>query len=136
MKSFEIIRLVNNDGIQGVLIYESKIICYTQELEWKKNKRNVSCIPEGQYTCFRQDNTSVSTGSYDYTFEVGNVPNRGSILFHIGNTIDDLKGCIALGLLTGKLKEKNAVLDSRIAFERFIDLVGEDRLFHLIIKGV
>lgn len=99
---------------------------YTLEEEDLENRRNVSRIPAGTYKCVR---TWYNKGGYA-TFEITNVPNRTRILFHRGNTEEDIEGCVALGTTIGVLKVKDedsdewkhklAVLNSRNAHSDFM----------------
>ena len=66
--------------------------CYTLELPWLSNKRNVSCIPSGIYLCKKI--TSPHNGE---CFEVTNVYGRTHIQGHVGNFTSDILGCIAFG---------------------------------------
>jgi hypothetical protein len=102
--------------------------CFTVELPWKGNERNISCIPTGYYrlelgTHYR--NTPDTSDDYA-CYEVKGVLGRDLIKIHIGNTIDDIKGCISPGCRLGSLKRKNenaskwAVLCSRRTHEEFM----------------
>lgn len=53
------------------------------------------------------------------TFEITNVPNHDKILFHPGNTMEDSLGCI----LTGLSRQGSMILQSRSAFELFLENV-------------
>ena len=131
----------DDDGTYGTLIVDDKLITLTLEESWLKNKQDESCIPEGSYICKR-----VISGRFGETFMVEEVPDRTNILFHWGNTEKDTKGCILLGLMTGQLytvdddsgdKEwQPAILSSKIAFNKFMNLlIGED-FFALTIMDV
>lgn len=91
---------------------------YTLELPWKNNRNQISCIPTGVYRCVPYSGTQ-----FKDVYHVEDVPNRDAILIHAGNTVDDIKGCILLGLSAGKIKDKEAVLESRNALRSFHDLV-------------
>jgi hypothetical protein len=52
------------------------------------------------------------------------VPERDHILFHAGNTHRDTHGCILLGMQFGKIGSESAILASRSAFNRFMDLMA------------
>lgn len=98
----------------------------TCEDDWRNNERGQSCIPTGTYTLER---TIYHKHGYP-TFEVTGVPGRSRILIHPGNTEEDVEGCILLGVRRGfmdrndedggGLQHKNAVLDSKVAFQRFM----------------
>lgn len=67
--------------------------CFTLELPWKNNAKNISCIPKGTYKC----RYTFSPRFLKYTYEVLNVPNRSGIRIHSANFVSQLNGCIALG---------------------------------------
>ena len=52
----------------------------TLELPWLDNKRNISCIPEGEYECVRYKSTKRGI-----VYKVLAVEDRSDILIHIGN---------------------------------------------------
>lgn len=66
--------------------------CVTLEQPWNNNKRNISCIPLGEYIV-----TKYSSQRYPDTFEVLDVPNRSYILIHWGNYYFNTEGCILVG---------------------------------------
>ena len=66
--------------------------CKTLELPYKDNRRNVSCIPIGEYTVKKR-----WSEKYKYHFHVQNVPNRSYILIHSGNFYTHTLGCILVG---------------------------------------
>lgn len=133
MKHFTLFRVVQNNGITGVLVYDNAVVCLTLEPDWNNNKKNKSCIPEGEYICNKVTGANVSTGSHKHTFKVENVTGRTSILFHIGNTIKDTAGCILTGETPGLINGRTAVINSGKAFNRFINTAGEDDMFYLHI---
>lgn len=52
-------------------------------------------------------------------YRVTNVPGRGGILIHSGNTTKDIVGCILLGEEYGMLHGQLAIKKSRAACARF-----------------
>jgi hypothetical protein len=62
------------------------------ELPFLNNERTISCIPPGIYNC--KPRTSKKFSKH---FIVENVPNRNTILIHVGNYPKDTTGCILLG---------------------------------------
>ena len=79
-------RLFVFDGLD--IIFE----CCTLELAWRENKRNVSCIPIGNYKVNPRNSEK-----YGDHFLVENVMMRDYILIHEANYYTDLKGCIGVG---------------------------------------
>jgi len=127
----KIIRMEENqEGTFGILAIDRKMFCLTLELPWRQNKKNESSIYPGCYDCVRK-----KSWKHGETFEVKNVYNRKHILFHIGNTIDDTKGCILLGDKIGEWKGKRAVLSSAKAFTRFMSRMDLVDRFDLIIEN-
>lgn len=66
--------------------------CDTLELPWKDNKRNVSCVPSGDYKVVKR--YSPKFGNH---FHLTNVKDRSYILIHKGNYYTDIRGCILVG---------------------------------------
>jgi len=66
--------------------------CCTLELSDRNNKRNVSCIPTGQYKVSPRHSQK-----YGNHYLVENVMMRDYILIHEANYYTDLKGCIGVG---------------------------------------
>lgn len=128
----EIIRIEENHdhGTFGVMKLNKEAFCLTLELRDEENARNLSSIPAQQYFC-----TRYSSVHFPNTFQVQDVPNRSSILFHAGNTVDDTAGCILIGSSFDKFKTGDrCILNSGLTFKRFMNaLVGYDR-FVLTIK--
>lgn len=102
----------NEHGTFGVLSMEGKPLCVTLELPWKQNKPKVSCIPEGIYHCVPHSGQRFSN-----VWRLLDVPGRDSILIHAGNTVDDIQGCILVGMSFGEIKGKPAVLQSQDALD-------------------
>ena len=86
------------------LFINGELFCDTLENPYINNKRNISCIPEGQYKVRLR--LARESASRDYLhLLVQDVPNRDWILFHRGNTAKDTSGCI----LVGNGREQDAV---------------------------
>ena len=97
-------------------LYVPEFQCFTVERPWLNNAPKESCIPEGEY--------EIRLGQYNRggypAYEVVGVPDRTLIKIHIGNTMDDLLGCIALGKALGWVERKWAVTSSKKAFAEFM----------------
>jgi len=125
-------------GTFGRLTY-GVFSCFTVECEWQNNTRGISCVPVGEYELRRE---YYYDGDYN-TIGISDVPNREYIKFHIANTEDDLKGCVALGLELGfvgankfkKRKGKWGVLRSKDAFDQFMAAMPK-QLPRLLIRNL
>ncbi len=99
----------------------------TVEEVWRDNQSRISCIPVGVYPCVRG---IFHRGGYP-TFEIMDVPNRSLIKVHRANTVEDLLGCIGIGLSLGVLNvrdedsqqmvHKLAALSSRAGFDAWME---------------
>ena len=92
MKTLRLIRLYRDTHTEGELWSNSHFLCYCLELPWISNKRNVSCIPTGQYNFIPWKRHGKPA------FRVEYVQGRSGILIHIGNLISHTKGCILPGM--------------------------------------
>jgi len=102
----------NKDGTFGILIKNSVPLCVTLEDKWKNNKRNVSCIPTGEYVVEKYSGTK-----YKNVWKILNVPNRSNILIHWGNTHKNTEGCILCASRYGNLGKMYAILNSKRVFK-------------------
>lgn len=116
-------------GTFGTLILNGKtFVCHTAELPWKDNLPNVSCIPTGVYKLWPH-----VSPKFGKCFLVKDVPNRSHILFHVGNFAGDTSlnlrsdsdGCILTGSAVADLRGQTALLNSRTAFIRMTNLLGD-----------
>ena len=107
--NFTLIRIKQGEkATLGKLFSDSKnIICHTLELPWKDNFRDVSCIPEGVYQCAK-----FSGGKFQDVWQILDVVGRTYILFHNGNFLSDIRGCILVGKNHDKYKGEPIVNDS------------------------
>lgn len=121
-------RLKRSDqGTMGMLVAPEGFKCYTLELPWNNNERNVSCIPEGVYPVGIR-----LSPKYGQIYHVKEVPGRTFILIHSGNWAGDTRkgykshvnGCILLGKQRGTLQGQVAVLNSRITVKNFMAHMG------------
>ena len=116
----------------GELFLNDEFMCDTLENPYLDNQRNISCIPEGQYSVRLRTARESATRDYLHLL-VKDVPNRDYILFHIGNKSSDTRGCILVGIG----RKQDFVSNSRLAMEllmkEIINLGGEK--INLIIKN-
>lgn len=79
------------EGTNGTLFINGQFFCFTIELPWRDNKRNISCIPVGAY----EIDTRFSK-KFQHHLIVKDVKGRSFILFHPANDANkELLGCIA-----------------------------------------
>lgn len=103
-------------GTNGTLWLYGKPICYTIELPWRGNRRNVSCIPEGRYRL-----GVTRSPRFGLRLYVRGVPRRSGILIHAANdAATELRGCIAP--VTKHTGEGRGIY-SRLAMERVENIV-------------
>lgn len=104
------------EGTQGVLEWNGTIVCYTIELPWLENQKQISCIPEGEYILQKR-----FSPKFKRHLHLMNVPGRDLILIHPANDAKkELLGCIApVTKHTGIGKGSN----SRKALEKLKTLV-------------
>jgi len=128
----DLIRVDESDkGTFGVLKIDGVAFCVTLEPPWNKNKKNISSIPKGVYSCKK-----ITSIRYGETFEVQGVPNRSNVLFHAGNVTRNTKGCILLAQYFGKLSGNRAVLNSGKTFKEFLNVLKNYNFFALNIIEV
>ena len=79
------------EGANGTLFIDGKFFCFTIELPWRDNRRNISCISEGEY----EIETRFSK-KFQHHLIVKDVSGRSFILIHPANDAKkELLGCIA-----------------------------------------
>lgn len=113
----------------GILYYKDSPLSLTLELPYKENQSNISCIPTGIHKCIKVHDRILPNGiKIPVTYEV-RVDGRSGILFHSGNTIDDTRGCILLGLGVSRYWSNGyTVSESRNAIRKFIEVVKESEI--------
>ncbi|MUP44890.1 hypothetical protein E0K83_03910 [Gramella sp. BOM4] len=102
------------------------------ELPWKRNLRNVSCIPVGKYRVIKH-----VSPTFGRCFWVKDVPDRAEVLIHAGNFYTNTRGCILPGLDLGDINAdgKKDVKDSKKALSKLLALLPDE--FELeIINGL
>ena len=119
----------NEDATFGVLINGNIPFAVTLEPAWEDNKKGISCIPSGPYSCKR-----VKSPRFGDTFEILDVEGRTHILFHKGNSERNTQGCVLIAEEFGRLNGKAAVLASGRGFTEFMSILKEVDEFELIIE--
>ena len=122
----------SKESILGELFINGELICDTLENPWQDNQRNISCIPEGEYPVRIRLPRESATRDYMHLL-VKDVPNRDYILFHIGNSAKDTRGCILVGIGTEQDLVKNSRLAMELLVKEILNLGGTN--INLIIKN-
>lgn len=116
----ELYRNLFEKGTYGALFFKSRFICFTVELPWKDNARNISCIPDG---CYELE--LWFTDRFKHHLVVKNVPERSGILIHpANNALLELRGCIAP---VSHLSGINKGLYSRNALDKLVMLAERSK---------
>lgn len=103
-------------------------VFWIAERPWRGNKKEISCIPSGTYTCKRY-----VSKRFGETFEVTEVPNRTYILFHVGNFPEkDSHGCLLVG--SSLMPNAPAVASSKNAMTKFREILKDAESFELRIQ--
>ena len=117
-------------GTFGKIIVPGGFTCFTVERPWMGNRQNISCIPEGRYVLRKRYSPVVertSDGEFTEGWQVTEVPSRTFIMLHPGNHMENVEGCIAMGLDLGFIQGKWAVTSGRIAFRNLMNaLTGSE----------
>lgn len=104
------------EGTQGILEWNGDLICYTIELPWLDNRKQISCVPEGEYILQKR-----FSKKFGWHLHLVNVPGRDYILIHPANNAKkELLGCIAPVTKHTGIGKGNY---SRKAFSKVKDLV-------------
>ena len=119
----------NEDATFGVLINGDTPFAVTLEPSWEDNRKGISCIPSGPYSCKR-----VKSPRFGDTFEILDVEGRTHILFHKGNSERNTQGCVLIAEEFGRLNGKAAVLASGRGFTEFMSILQGIDEFDLIIE--
>ena len=116
----------------GELFLNGERMCDTLELPYKDNQRNISCIPAGEYKVRLRLPRESATRDYMHLL-VKDVKDRDYILFHIGNSAKDTRGCVLVGLGSEQDVVHNSTLAMDLLIKEVIHLGGEN--INLIIKN-
>lgn len=138
--------------------YADQLILPTLEEPWFPNPdgpggmslgpgRKASCIPDGTYRVvphtrpvskgsaqvWALENVDLGVYHRDTDKPAGQVWGRTEVLIHRGNTVNDIQGCILVGLDFGKIEGIDAVLDSGRAIDQLAALLGHSEVHTLTI---
>ena len=123
-----------SDGMFGVAIYddgsEPLPFALTGEDAWKENKPGISCIPAGAYTARRYDSPKFG---YE-VFLLVDVHGRSDIELHVGNTQQDIEGCIYIGASYEVFHGTCGLGGSKAAFAEFMQLFAGREEIEVVIE--
>ena len=105
------------DRTEGIFRIPNGNTVYSLERPWRDNLPYISCIPEGDYLVLRD-----RYGKHQW-WSVKNVPNRTFIELHEATYVDQLEGCVSLGM---ERREDGALLRCKEALEKLLDFHGDD----------
>ena len=136
MKTLTIFRTYLPDVTLGdtVVTDESGKVLLTDkciELPNKGNKPQISCFPEGEYTC----KWTFSPRMGKWTYAVLGVPKRAGIRIHSANYTHELLGCVAPCTSHADI-DKDGIIDgvsSRDALKRLEAVMGKED-FRLVVN--
>lgn len=126
------------DGIYSILTDNlGVLIAHCLEHSYDAGAGNGSYapkIPNGTYTCQRSMHRLHNMPHDFETFQVMDVPNHSSILFHWGNYNNDSDGCILVGRkVTIGPGGVHMITDSKDTFAKFMALQHDIDTFTLTI---
>lgn len=127
---------IDDDGAFGYLTRDinSEQVAVTCERTFGADDEPTVVIPPGVYRCVRGVHSLDGVHRFE-TYEITGIPGHSGLLFHTGNTEMDSKGCVLLGKHFGQMGDVMAVLDSRVAFRDFMDLMNLADVFQLTVKA-
>lgn len=106
------------------------------EREWNGNRRNVSCVPRGEYKLERHNGRKYRDTWALVGLTVGGGPTplpgktRYACVIHAAQYPSDLEGCLAPARA---INSQGAAIDSQIATTRLLALLDEDETHDLIL---
>ena len=124
--------MFTDESTIGELFINGERFCDTLELPYLNNQRSISCIPEGQYKVRMRLPIESATRDYLHLL-VQDVKDRSYILFHIGNTAKDTRGCILVGMTSKQNFVGNSTLAMDLLMKEIVNLGGTN--INLIIKN-
>lgn len=123
----------------GSLFFEDQMLCKTMELPWRENRRSVSCIPEGDYITTKEEPIEVDNPETPvdesggrkprnyWHFRLHDVPGRSGVLIHKITYVDDLRGCLGVGM---NFKDLNGddildMVESTAALHKLVEILPD-----------
>ncbi len=114
-------RVYLKDKTLGKLGINGQKICDTVEMPWRKNKRFISCIPEGRYRVVQKKHPQKGM-----QLVLAFVPKREEIMLNPPDfSLSEIQGCIATVETSG-----GEVKYSAIAFREITKVIMDIRKFN------
>lgn len=111
---------------------------WTIEQPWRENRPFHSCVPLGLYDLVPHSSTKYPDVWAMVGGTVSHEPSpdheRYACLLHIANTMDDVSGCIGVGLFPDMLHGLLAVMKSGPAIKRLGEKLGHEQTHRLAIR--
>lgn len=126
------------DGIFSNLLDDQGTILFpTLEHSYLDNSAHYfPKIPDGSFECIRGPHRLEGMTNDFETFEITGVIGHTNILFHVGNFNDDSEGCVLVGTSIVKAPYLWTISNSRIAFDKFMDLQNGLDNFQLAVTSI
>ena len=118
-------QIFTEESTAGTLYLNGERMADTLENPYLDNQRNISSIPSGQYKVRLRLARESATRDYLHLL-VQEVKDRSYILFHIGNTAKDTRGCILVGLSREQNRVNNSKLAMDLLIKEILNLGGEN----------
>ncbi len=109
----------------GTLYLNGERVADTLENPYLDNQKNISSIPSGQYKVRLRLARESATRDYLHLL-VQEVKDRSYILFHIGNTAKDTRGCVLVGLSRQQDRVNNSKKAMDLLIKEILILGGEN----------
>lgn len=125
----------------GDLYFFDKLLAKTLERPWLNNKKNVSCIPEGNYLVTKEppipEGDHLGRKKRDYWhFRIHNVKGRSGILIHRITYVKDLAGCIGVGSGFKDLNKDGIpdMIESSKTLQKLVDTLPDKFVLSILKK--
>jgi|SRR6185312_7618657 len=123
-------------GIFGELLDSdnNKLFVTLEHAYYNPDKTYFAKIPVGKWKCVRGKHRLDGMLNHFETFEITGIPSHSGLLFHWGNYNCDSEGCILLGDKIAQNGAEKMITNSKISFNKFMELQHGVDEFWLIIE--
>jgi hypothetical protein len=118
-------RFIHHPDCEISRVYvEDQFFCFAIEDAARTTKvKGETCIPLGEYPLGTRFSPRFSPRLGHDLIWVQKVPGYEFILIHTGNTKNDTEGCLIIGDKIGVVNGLDAVLNSKVTYQKFYDKV-------------